>query len=77
MTDKLSFTEIGQMHEEIERVTEELTILTAKHTCLFAYIIDGDKGDDATDKLMEIDSAIRQRLERLYAITKEEIYKVQ
>lgn len=75
-TDKLSIKEAAHLFTSVEELERELAILTARHTSVFSHVT-----DDEQEKLLqgvtlaELGREIQARLNKLYEITGDKIYK--
>jgi hypothetical protein len=74
--DKLSIKEAADLHTSVEELEREVEILTARHTAVFSHVT-----QDAQEKFMqgatldELGREIQARLNKLYEITGDKIYK--
>jgi hypothetical protein len=74
--DKLSIKEVADLHTSVEELERELEILTARHTSVFSHV-----AQDEQEKLLqgvtlaELGREIQWRLNKLYEITGDKIYK--
>lgn len=75
-TDKLSIKEAAHLFTSVEELEREVAILTARHTSVFSHVT-----DDEQEKLLqgvtltELGREIQARLNKLYEITGDKIYK--
>jgi hypothetical protein len=74
--DKLKIQEVADLHTSVDQLEREVAILTARHTAIFSY-----PAEDEEEKflqgvtLAEIGREIRERLNKLFEITGDQIYK--
>jgi hypothetical protein len=74
--DKLSIKEAADLHTSVEELENELEILTARHATVFSHV-----AQDEQEKLLqsvtltELGREIQARLNKLYEITGDKIYK--
>jgi len=74
--DKLSIKETADLHTSVEELEREVEILTARHTAVFSI-----EPTDEQERFMqgvtmaELGREIQARLNKLYEITGDKIYK--
>jgi hypothetical protein len=74
--DKLSIKEAADLHTSVEELEREVAILTAQHTVLFGHDpIDHNEQAIKFETLTELGREIQARLNKLYEITGDKIYK--